>query len=201
MKQIKIFGFLIISAILFSLPSAAFASNWTIDPAHSVVGFKIKHMMISDVRGSFRDVQGTAVFDANDLKQAKVNVEIAAASIDTGIKKRDDHLRSADFFDVEKFPTLTFTSKQVKNISGDNFILVGDLTIHGVTKEVELEVIGPTAEMRDPWGNARRAAKATAEINRKDFGLTWNSVLEAGGVLVGDEVQIEIEVQFIKQAG
>ena len=201
MKQIKIFGFLIISAILFSLPSAAFAGNWTIDSAHSFDGFKIKHMMISDVRGSFRDVQGTAVFDANDLKQAKVNVEIAAASIDTGIKKRDDHLRSADFFDVEKYPTLTFTSKQVKNISGDNFTLVGDLTIHGVTKEVELAVTGPTAEMKDPWGNTRRAAKATTEINRKDFGLTWNSVLEAGGVLVGDEVQIEIEVQFIKQAG
>lgn len=189
----------LMAAFLSSIPSLAIATSWTIDPAHSVASFKVKHMMISDVRGSFRDIQGTVEIDGQDLKKAKVDVTIAADSIDTGIKKRDDHLRSADFFDVASYPTLTFKSKQVKYASNNEFTLVGDLTIHGVTKEVELLVTGPTAEAKDPWGNIRKAAKATTRINRKDFGLTYNKALETGGVLVGEEVLIELEVQFIKQ--
>ncbi len=187
------------TAALFSLPSQALASNWTIDPVHSVAGFKVKHMMISDVQGSFRDVQGTVVLDQENIQGSKVDVTIAASSIDTGTQKRDDHLRSADFFDVETYPTLTFVSTQVKEVSGTEFTLVGDLTIHGVTREVELQVTGPTAEAKDPWGNLRRAAKATTRINRKDFGLTWNTALETGGVLVGEDVLIELDIQFIKQ--
>lgn len=195
----KPFALPLMTAVLLGIPSLGVATSWTIDPDHSEVSFKVRHMMISDVRGSFRDVQGTVVIDGNDPKSSKVDVTIAAASVDTGIQKRDDHLRSADFFDVTTYPTLTFTSKRVQKVSGDSLTLVGDLTIHGVTKEVELLVTGPTAEAKDPWGNIRKAAKATTRINRKDFGLTYNAALETGGVLVGEEVQIELDVQFIKQ--
>lgn len=189
----------ILTGLLFSTSSIAATTSWTIDPAHSSASFKVKHMMISDVRGSFRDVQGTLSFDENNLENSKVDVTIAAASIDTGIQKRDDHLRSADFFDVANYPNLTFVSKQITDVKQDSFKLVGDLTIHGVTKEVVLAVSGPTAEAKDPWGNMRRAVQATTSINRKDFGLTWNAALETGGVLVGDEIRIELDVQFIKQ--
>lgn len=197
----KSFTLPLIASLLISTSSVAATTTWTIDPAHSSASFKVKHMMISDVRGSFRDLQGSVVIDEDNLKNSQVDVKIVADSIDTGIQKRDDHLRSADFFDVAKYPSLTFTSKQVKDVTAESFKLVGDLTIHGVTKEVTLDVTGPSAEAKDPWGNIRKAAQATTKINRKDFGLTYNAVLETGGVLVGDEVQIELEVQFIKQAG
>lgn len=196
----KSFTFAIIAAILFCTSSIAATTSWHIDPAHSAVSFKVKHMMISDVSGSFRDVQGTVMIDEADLKKSKVDVTIEATSIDTGIQKRDDHLRSADFFDVAKHPTLSFTSTMVKDVSGNILTLVGDLTIHGVTREVELLVTGPTAEAKDPWGNIRKAAKATTTINRKDFGLTYNAALETGGILIGEEVKIELEIQFIKKA-
>lgn len=192
--------FSLIASLFLCTSSFAVSSRWNIDPAHSTASFKVKHMMISDVTGNFRGIQGTVVIDDADFKKSKVDVSIAATSVDTGIKKRDDHLRSADFFDVARYPSLTFVSKQVKDVSGNGFTLVGDLTIHGVTKEVDLAVSELSAEIKDPWGNTRKAAKATAQINRKDFGLNWNTVLEAGGVLVGDEIQIELEVQFIKQA-
>ena len=189
----------LMATLLFASISIAATTNWQIDAAHSSVGFKVKHMMISDVRGSFRDLQGMVMLDEDDLTNSKVEVTIAANSIDTGIKKRDDHLRSADFFDVAKYPSLNFTSRQVKNIHDGGFDLVGDLTLHGVTKEVVLNVSGPTAEAKDPWGNFRRAATATTIINRKDYGLTWNAALESGGVLVGEEITIELDIQFIKQ--
>ena len=195
----KAFIFSLITSLLFCTSSFAAATSWDIDPAHSTASFKVRHMMISDVNGNFRGIQGKVVIDDTDLKKSKVDVTIAATSIDTGIKKRDDHLRSADFFDVAKYPALTFVSKQVKSVSGNGFTLVGDLTIHGVTKEVELAVSELSAEIKDPWGNIRKAAKATTKINRKDFGLIYNTVLETGGVLVGDEIQIELEVQFIKK--
>lgn len=191
--------FLFIAAALLILPHPVFASDWNIDASHSVANFKIKHMMISDVLGSFHEIKGTLQLNENNIEQSQVDVTIAADSINTGVEKRDAHLRSADFFDVEKYPTLTFKSKQVQSTGKDSLTVIGDLTIHGVTKQVSLAVAGPTAEIKDPWGNLRRAAKATTKINRKDFGLTWNSVLEAGGVLVGDEVNIEIDVQFIKR--
>lgn len=192
--------FSLIASLFLCTSSFAATSSWKIDPAHSTASFKVRHMMISDVTGNFRGIQGMVVIDDTDLKKSKADVTIAAASIDTGIKKRDDHLRSADFFDVAKYPTLTFVSKQVKGVSGNRFTLVGDLSIHGITKQVELAVSELSAEIKDPWGNIRKAAKATTKINRKDFELTWNKALEAGGVLVGDEIQIELEVQFIKQA-
>ena len=196
----KTFIYSLIASLLLCTSSFAATSSWNIDPAHSTASFKVKHMMISNVTGNFRGVQGKIVINDADLKKSKVDVTIAATSIDTGIKKRDNHLRSADFFDVAKYPNLTFVSTQVKGVSGSGFTLVGDLTIHGVTKEVELAVSELSAEIKDPWGNTRKAAKATTKINRKDFGLNWNTVLETGGVLVGDEIQIELEVQFIKQA-
>ncbi len=196
----KIFALPIIATLLFTSSSFAATTNWSIDPAHSSVSFKVKHMMISDVRGSFRDLQGTVSIDENNPAQSKVDITIVATSIDTGIQKRDDHLRSADFLDVAKYPNLTFSSKEVRNVSNDRFELIGDLTLHGVTKEVVLNVSGPTAEAKDPWGNLRRATQAVTKINRKDFGLTWNSALETGGVLVGEDIQIELDVQFIKQA-
>lgn len=189
---------LIVSALL-TLSGTSISSTWDIDPAHSVANFKVKHMMISDVLGNFRDIKGTLQLDENNVEQSKVDVTIGAASIDTGVDKRDAHLKSADFFDVEKYPTLRFKSKQVKKTGNETLTMTGDLTIHGITKEVVLAVSGPTAEIKDPWGNLRRAAKATTEINRKDFGLTWNAALEAGGVLVGDEIKIEIDAQFIKR--
>jgi len=198
-KIMKSFALPLVASLLISTSSIAATTNWSIDPAHSSANFKVKHMMISDVSGSFRDIQGTVTIDENDLKNSKAEVTIVAASIDTGIQKRDDHLRSADFFDVTNYPNLTFRSKQVTDVSADGFKLLGDLTLHGVTKEVTLNVVGPSAEMKDPWGNFRKAAKATTKINRKDFGLTWNSALETGGVLVGEENQIELNVQFIKQ--
>lgn len=200
-RTIIIAAAIIAPAALLSLPGLALAESWTIDPVHSAASFKVKHMMISDVSGSFRYIQGTLVLDKENIEKSKVDVTIAATSIDTGMQKRDDHLRSADFFDVATYPELTFTSKRVKEVSGDQFTLVGDLTIHGVTRKVELQVTGPSASAKDPWGNIRTAAKATTRINRKDFGLTWNSTLETGGVLVGEDVLIELDVQFIKHQG
>lgn len=195
----KLLALSLLSTLLIASSSLAATSNWQIDAAHSSLSFKVKHMMISDVRGSFRDLQGTVMIDESDLSKSKVDVTIAADSIDTGIKKRDDHLRSADFFDVAEYPNLRFTSKQVKDVHDGGFILVGDLTLHGVTKEVALDVTGPTAEAKDPWGNFRKAAKAATTINRKDYGLSWNSALETGGVMVGEEISIELDIQFIRQ--
>jgi len=200
MRRIKTTAFALIVTVLLVIPSVALASTWEIDPAHSTANFKVKHMMISNVQGSFRDIQGTLQLDEQKIERSKVNVTIAADSIDTGVEKRDAHLRSADFFDVANYPSLTFTSKRVERGSDGALTLVGDLTIHGVVKEVALLVEGPTAEIKDPWGNIRKAAKATTRINRKDFDLTWNAVLETGGVLVGEEIEIELDVQFIKQA-
>ena len=191
---------LLIVTLLLTSVSIAATTNWNIDPTHSSASFKVKHMMISDVRGSFRDLQGTIAIDESNLANSQVEIMIVATSIDTGIKKRDDHLRSADFFDVAKYPNLIFSSKQIRNIKNGEFELVGNLTLHGVTKEVVLNVAGPTVEAKDPWGNIRRAAQATTKINRKDFGLGWNAALETGGVLVGEEIQIELDIQFIKQA-
>jgi polyisoprenoid-binding protein YceI len=197
--QHKIISTLIVLSFI-TAPIWGFAATWDIDPAHSDVGFKVKHMMISNVRGAFSDVKGTIEYDPASPSQTTINVTIQAASIDTGVEKRDDHLRSPDFFDVKKFPTLVFKSTKVKNINSDSMQIIGDLTIHGTTKEVVLDVKGPTQEMKDPWGNIRVGASATTKINRSDFGLTWNAALETGGVLVGEQVMINLEVQMVKKA-
>lgn len=173
---------------------------YQIDPAHSTVSFTIKHMMIAKVHGGFEKLSGKLVYDAANPAQSSIEVEIDAASINTRESQRDAHLKSADFFDVEKFPTLSFKSTKIEANGDGELKLTGDLTIHGVTNSVILAVEGPTAEMKDPWGNLKIGASATTKIKRKDFGLTWNAALEAGGFLVGDDVTISLDVQFIKQA-
>ena len=185
---------------LFTLvPVLATAATWTIDPEHSSVGFKVRHLMVSNVKGVFEKFSGTVDIDDKDITKSKVEVTIDTNSINTNVQKRDEHLRSADFFDVAKYPAMTFASKKVARAGKDKLKVTGDLTLHGVTREVVLSVDGPTKESKDPWGNIRRGASATAKINRKDFGLTWNKVLETGGVAVGDEVIINLEVELIKK--
>lgn len=175
-------------------------TTYLIDPAHSTVSFSIKHMMIAKVHGSFDKVSGKLAYDPANPTLSSIEADIDAASINTRETQRDAHLKSADFFDVETYPKLTFKSTKIE-ISGDGELKVlGDLTIHGVTNPVVLHVEGPTAEMKDPWGNLKIGVSGTTKIKRKDFGLNWNAALEAGGFLVGDEVNISVDVQFIKQA-
>jgi len=194
----KHFASIIALLITLTLPAMAAAATWTIDPEHSSVGFKIRHLMVSNVKGSFDKYVGTVDLDEKDITKSKVAVSIETASINTNIQKRDEHLRSADFFDVAKYPAMTFTSKKVVKAGEDKLRLTGDLTLHGITREVVLNVQELSLESKDPWGNLRRGASATATINRKDFGLTWNKALETGGVVVGDEVTILIEIEMIK---
>ncbi len=173
-------------------------TTWTIDPVHSVAEFKVKHMMISNVKGQVPGVSGTLALDEADVTNSKIEATIDAASVNTREAQRDAHLKSADFFDVEKFPTLAFKSTRVTS-SGDGELAVeGELTIHGVTRKVVFAVDGPTAPGKDPWDNTRIGISATTKINRKDYGLTWNAALETGGILVGEEVTITLDVQFVK---
>ncbi len=188
----------IIIILLIAIPTLVSAENWKIDPAHTSVEFKIRHLMVSWVKGVFTEVQGSAVLDDNDPTKSSVKVQIAAASIDTNNKKRDDHLRSPDFFDVETFPVISFVSKEVVVVAGTPVKIVGDLTIHGTTNTVTLKVEDFSQTVVDPWGNTRRGASASTTINRKDYGLSWNKALEAGGVVVGEEVRINLEVELIK---
>jgi polyisoprenoid-binding protein YceI len=173
-------------------------TTWNIDPAHSVAEFKVKHMMISNVKGQFAKVSGKLTLVESDLAKSRVEASIEAASIETREPQRDAHLKSADFFDVEKFPTLSFKSTKVSQIQDGELAVEGDLTIHGVTRKVTFAVEGPTPPAKDPWGNTRVGVSATTKINRKDFGLTWNTALETGGILVGDEVTITLDVQLVK---
>jgi polyisoprenoid-binding protein YceI len=175
-------------------------SQWQIDPAHSAAHFSVRHLMISNVRGEFTKLSGTATTNPADPTKSSVEVTIDAASINTREPQRDEHLRSADFLDVAKYPTLTFRSKRIETLGAENFKLTGDLTIHEVTKEVTFDVEGPTAPVKDPWGNIRAGITASAKINRKDFGLVWNAFTETGGLVVGDEVKITIEAELIQQA-
>jgi polyisoprenoid-binding protein YceI len=177
---------------------ASTVSTWKLDPVHSVVEFKVKHMMISNVKGQFTGVNGVLSLDESDPAKSHVQATIDAATINTRDAQRDTHLKSADFLDVEKYPTLTFTSKSVKRTGADEGTVTGDLTIHGLTRGVTLQVEGPTPPNKDPWGNTRVGLSATTKISRKEFGLTWNAALETGGLLVGDEVTITLDVQFVK---
>ncbi len=188
----------ITSIITLALPALVLAASWNIDPDHSNIGFKVRHLMVSNVKGSFEKVSGAVDINDKDITKSKVEVTIDTASINTNVQKRDEHLRSADFLDVTKFPTMTFVSKKVAKAGKDKLKVTGDLTLHGVTKEVILDVEGPAKEIKDPWGNQRRGASATTKINRKDFGLVWNKALETGGVVVGDDVFITLEIEVIK---
>jgi polyisoprenoid-binding protein YceI len=180
-----------------AVPQTA-TSTWNLDPAHSSAEFKVKHMMISNVKGNFSKLSGTLIRDEADHTKSRVEALIDASSIETRDPQRDAHLKSADFFDVEKFPTLSFTSTRISITGNGELQLEGDLTIHGITRKVSFSVEGPTPPSKDPWGNTRIGASATTKINRKDFGLTWNAALETGGILVGDEVTLTLDVQFIK---
>jgi len=173
-------------------------TTWNIDPAHSVAEFKVKHMMISNVKGQFAKVTGVLTLDESDLTDSRVEAMIEAASIETRDAQRDAHLKSADFFDVEKFPALSFKSTRISLVRDGELAVEGDLIIRGVTRKVVFSVEGPTPPAKDPWGNTRVAVSATTKINRKDFGLTWNTALETGGILVGDEVTITLDVEFVK---
>jgi len=173
-------------------------TTWNIDPAHSVAEFKVKHMMISNVKGQFAKVTGSLTLDESDLTKSKVVASIEASSIETRDAQRDTHLKSADFLHVEKFPTLSFNSTRLSLIRDGELAVEGDLTIRGVTRKVVFNVEGPTPPTKDPWGNTRVGISATTKINRKDYGLTWNAALETGGILIGDEVTITLEVEFIK---
>ena len=172
-------------------------TTWTIDPAHTEVGFSVKHLMISTVRGRFADVRGTVTLDGNDVTTASVEAQIGTASIDTRQEQRDTHLRSADFFEVEKYPTITFRSTAVERIKGDRYRIVGDLTIRDITREIVLEGTDE-GRGRDPWGGERLAFSATTTVDRREFGLTWNQALETGGVLVSNDIRISIDVQAVK---
>ena len=182
-----------------ALSSIAGAATFDIDPAHSNAGFKVKHMMISNVKGGFSGVKGAVEFDAAKPGNAKIEAVIDVNTINTGEPKRDAHLKSPDFFDAAKFPNLTFKSAKVSPTGKNKYMAIGDLTLHGVTKQVVLAV-ETTPEVKDPWGNVRMGATAATRINRKDFGLNWNQALEAGGVLVGEDVEISIEVELVKKA-
>jgi polyisoprenoid-binding protein YceI len=172
---------------------------WNIDPTHSQAEFGVRHMMIATVKGHFSDISGTVVVEDGDPTTAQIDVAIGVASIDTRVGQRDQHLRSPDFFDAERFPTLTFRSTSVERVGEDHYEITGDLTIRDVTRPVTLDAQG-LGSVRDPWGNERAGYSATARINRKDFGLNWNQVLETGGVVVGDEVKINLEVELVLAA-
>jgi polyisoprenoid-binding protein YceI len=178
-------------------PQAA-TTTWNIDPVHSVAEFKVKHMMISNVKGQFTGLQGALTLDEGNITKSHVQASIDAASITTRDAQRDAHLKSADFFDVEKFPALSFKSTRISRARDGELAIDGDLTIHGVTRNVVFAVEGPTPSAKDPWGNTRIGLSASTKLNRKDFGLTWNTALETGGILVGDEVTITLEAQFVK---
>jgi len=174
------------------------SNQWVIDGSHSNASFTVKHMMITNVRGDFTKLEGKVSFDPAKPEATRIEAVIDVASISTREEKRDGHLKSPDFLDAEKFPTITFKSKSVKT-KGSDLAVTGDLSIHGVTKEIVLEVEQPSAPSTDPFGNVRVGATATTKIKRDDFGLTWNAALEAGGVLVGNEVKITIDISLIKQ--
>jgi polyisoprenoid-binding protein YceI len=187
-------------ALASLVPSAVRAADtYEIDPAHTSVQFSIRHMMISNVRGEFTKLTGKATGDVANPTAAAVEATIDATSIDTRNEKRDEHLRSPDFLDTAKFPSMTFKSTKVEK-AGDGWKLHGDLTLHGVTKPVVLDVTNVTPPTKDPWGNTRIGAQATTKINRQDFGIVFNKTLDGGGVLVGDEIAITIDVEVMKKS-
>ena len=186
-------------ALLFTLPSLAATTTWKFDPKHTAAQFAVRHMAISTVRGAFSMVNGTLVLDDQDISKSTVDVTIDVSTVDTREPARDKDLRSDHFFDVEHFPTMTFKSKKVQQVSSGKLKVTGDLTIRGTTKEVVLDVEGPTAPVKDTWGNQRAAVNATTKINRQDFGVKWNATLDNGGVVVGDDVSINIDAEMTQQ--
>lgn len=190
---------LFIAAALVA-PATALAGNYTIDPSHSEVSFSVRHMTVSTTKGHFRKFEGTVTLDDKAPAKSQIDVSIDTASVNTEDEKRDQHLRSADFFNVEKFPKMTFKSKKIKVVNNTTWDVTGDLTIHGVTREVVLPVRILGMDVKDPWGGVRGGAEASTTINRKDFGIVWNKALDNGGVVLSDEVKIEINIELIKKS-
>jgi polyisoprenoid-binding protein YceI len=184
-------------AAALALPASAGTTTWQIDPQHSSAQFGVTHLMISTVRGEFHGVKGTVVLDDQDITKSTVNVTIDATSVDTREPDRNKHLKSPDFLDVAKYPSITFKSTKVEQASPGELKVTGDLTIRGVTKQVVLNVDGPKAPIKDPWGLQRSAVSATAKINRQDFGVSWNQTLDSGGVVVSDDVRITLDVEMV----
>jgi polyisoprenoid-binding protein YceI len=180
------------------LSAPASLITWKIDPAHTVAEFKVKHMMIANVKGTIKGITGDLTEHTTDASLSSIEATLDVSTLNTGEPQRDGHLKSPDFLELEKYPTITFKSTQVERKGEDEYAVTGDLTIHGVTRPVTLSVEGPTPPQKDPWGNVRIGLEATTKIDRKDFGLTWNTALETGGILVGDTVHITIEAEFIK---
>jgi polyisoprenoid-binding protein YceI len=189
-----------LAALTFIGTAAAQAATFEIDPVHTTVQFAVRHMMVSNVRGTFGKVSGTVNLDETDPAKSSVQATIDATSLDTREPKRDAHVKSADFLDVDKYPTITFKSKRVTKVADDKYQAVGDLTIHGVTKEVVLDVDGSPRTVTDPMGMVRVGGTARTKINRKDFGITWSKSLDGGGVMVGDDIDITIDVELKKGA-
>ncbi|MBI3245855.1 MAG: YceI family protein [Deltaproteobacteria bacterium] len=194
------FFLLAVSVLALTTPTLGRAAVWELDPAHSSAQFAIRHLMVSTVRGEFTKFTGTFMLDDKDLAKSTLEASIDVASINTRITKRDDDLKSPNFFDVAKYPTMTFKSKKVEAAGEGKFRVTGDLTMHGVTKEVVLDVSGSTKAIKDPMGKMRLGGSATTKINRKDFGLTYNKILETGGMLVGEDVDITIDVEMTEKA-
>jgi polyisoprenoid-binding protein YceI len=185
------------AAMAFSANAAT--TTWQIDPAHTAAGFAVKHMVIATVRGQFKGVTGTINWDDQDVTKSTVDVTIDATTVDTSEPKRDADLKSTNFFDVATYPTITFKSKKVEQISAGKLKVTGDLTIHGTTKEVVLDIEGPSAAIKDPWGNTRAALNATTKINRQEYGVKWNNKLDGGGLVVSDDVNINIDLEMTKK--
>ena len=188
---------LVVSAVALSAPTLA--ATWQIDPAHSNVSFSVRHMMVSNVRGEFTKVSGTVEGDEKTPTQAVINATIDATSINTREAKRDDHLKSPDFLDVAKYPTIIFKSKKIEPSGSGQFKVTGDLTLHGVTREVVLDVSDVTPSIKDPMGKTRAGAHATTKVDRKDFGINWSKTMDGGGLLVGNDVDISIDVEATTQ--
>jgi polyisoprenoid-binding protein YceI len=191
-------GTQILEAPVTSAVNTATETLWTLDSVHSAVQFSVRHMMISNARGVFKNVKSNLRLNSEDISKSYVDAIIETSSIDTQIEDRNKHLKSADFFDVDTHPTIIFTSKEFKQVGPGELKVVGDLTIKGVTKEVVLNVEGPSQELKDPWGNSKIALSASTKINRNDFGLSYNAILETGGVLVGELVTLTIDAEYTK---
>jgi polyisoprenoid-binding protein YceI len=198
LKTAQRIGIVLAACIVASLAALAQTATWNIDPAHSTAQFTVRHLGISNVTGSFTKVSGAVELDDKDIAKSQISASIDVNSVDTRVEMRDKDLKSPNFFDVEKYPTIEFKSKKITN-GGGKLQLIGDLTIHGTTREVTLDVDGPTPALTDPWGNWRRGISATTSINRKDFNLTYNKLLGTGEAMVGDTVKIQIDAEIVKK--
>jgi polyisoprenoid-binding protein YceI len=198
-NAMKRFIIVLLFCLTMGMPLIAGAATYQLDTDHSSIQFKVRHLTVSNVTGTFNKLRGTAAIEGEDFATLKVEVAIDAASVDTGHEKRDEHLRNPDFLDVVKYPTITFFSKKVVKGEPGKLRITGDLTLHGVTREITVDLEGPTPEVKDPWGNFRRGATGTSRIDRRDFGITWNKALDTGGLVVGNEVGIQVDIEWVRK--